>query len=145
MSNRQLKYANTFRVMSIIAIVFGILSIKSGGMVLFTEGDAHQAAGNYVPFVLWFNFLAGFVYILAGIGLWRQHSFAPPLALAITLATVAVFIVFGAHVYSGGSYEMRTVVAMSLRSLIWFGITLSAYTLGRRQHTTTTGNELFRN
>jgi len=77
MQNRQRKYSLTFRVMSIIAVVFGLLTIKSGGMVLFTEGDAHQAAGNYVPFVLWFNFLAGFVYILAGIGLWRQHSFAP--------------------------------------------------------------------
>ncbi len=142
MSNRPDKNTLIFRLMSIVAILFGILTLKTGGMVLFTEGEAHQAAGNYVPFVLWFNFIAGFIYIIAGLGLWRQRSGATSLALAITVATVAIFIVFGLHIYSGGSYEMRTVVAMSLRSGIWFSITLTAYMLGQPQRHKTTGNEI---
>ena len=48
-----------------IAIVFGIMTIKSGGAVLFTDGEARLAAGDYVSFVLWFNFLAGFLYVVA--------------------------------------------------------------------------------
>ncbi len=31
---------------------------------------ARVAAGNFVPFVVWFNFLAGFVYVAAGVELW---------------------------------------------------------------------------
>ena len=39
-------------------------------------GAARQAAGHYVPFVLWFNFLAGFAYIVAGVGLWMRRRWA---------------------------------------------------------------------
>ncbi|WP_425478346.1 hypothetical protein [Stenotrophomonas pictorum] len=48
------------RVVSLIAIGFGLMTIWEGGAVLFVDGAARQAAGHYVPFVLWFNFLAGF-------------------------------------------------------------------------------------
>jgi hypothetical protein len=41
-------------------------------MALFGTEATRAAAGNAVPFVLWFNFLAGFAYILAGLGLLRQ-------------------------------------------------------------------------
>ena len=54
------------RVVSLIAIGFGLMTIREGGAVLFVDGAARQAAGHYVPFVLWFNFLAGFVYLVAG-------------------------------------------------------------------------------
>ncbi len=43
-------------IMTVIAVVFGLLTIKSGGSVLFVDGIAREDAGNYVPFVLWFNF-----------------------------------------------------------------------------------------
>ena len=61
------------RVVSLIAIGFGLMTIWEGGAVLFVDGAARQAAGHYVPFVLWFNFLAGFAYIVAGVGLWMRR------------------------------------------------------------------------
>ena len=59
-------------VVTVIAVVFGLLTIKSGGSVLFIDGIDREDAGNYVPFVLWFNFLTGFVYLFAGAGLFMQ-------------------------------------------------------------------------
>ncbi len=53
-----------------MAIAFGMLTIKSGRQVVFGNIAARVAAGNFVPFVVWFNFLAGFVYVAAGVGLW---------------------------------------------------------------------------
>jgi len=41
-----------------IAIVFGVATLLSGGQVLFGNDAARAAAGAYVPFVLWFNFIA---------------------------------------------------------------------------------------
>ncbi len=128
------KHPTVLRIMSLVAILFGIVTVKSGGMVLFTEGEAHQAAGNYVPFVLWFNFTAGFVYITAGIGLWLQRSWAALLAIIIAVATLLVFIALGVHIYSGGAYEMRTIGAMSMRSIIWTAIALITYIVGRQVH-----------
>ena len=58
------------RVLSLVAMAFGVMTIKEGGAVLFIGGAARVAAGNYVPFVLWFNFFAGFAYVLAGVGIW---------------------------------------------------------------------------
>ena len=127
MSDEQHKRPITFWLISIVAIIFGMLTIRSGGMVLFTEGEAHQAAGNYVPFVLWFNFLAGFAYIAAGVGLWLQRRWAASLALIIAVATVMTFIALAVHIYFAGAYEMRTVAAMSLRSGVWISIALVAF------------------
>lgn len=120
-----------FKAMSLVAIIFGLLTIKVGGMVLFTGGEAHQAAGDYVPFVLWFNFVAGFVYIATGILLWRQHSAAALMAAIIAVSTLLVFIAFGVHIFADGPYEMRTVGAMSMRSIIWAGIALITYLICR--------------
>ncbi len=118
-----------FRIwaISLVAVGFGLKTIKEGGMILFGGEAAHTAAGNYVPFVLWFNFVAGFAYVVAGVGLWLQQRWAVWLAVAIAAATVLTFAAFGVHVYSGGAYEQRTVIAMSLRSLVWVTIAAIAW------------------
>mgnify|MGYP006374702937 CR=1 FL=1 len=112
---------------SLVAVGFGLLTIKEGGTILFGDAAARAAAGNYVPFVLWFNFLAGFAYVIAGIGMWRQQRWAAWLAAAIAVATALTFAAFGAHGASGGAYEQRTVIAMSLRTLVWTAIAVLAY------------------
>jgi len=109
-------------VVAIVAVSFGLLTLKSGGAVLFVDGPARAAAGNYVPFVLWFNFLAGFAYILAGVGLFLWRNWAIKLSMLIALATVLVFAAFGLHILFGGAYESRTVGAMSLRTAVWLVI-----------------------
>jgi len=110
------------RAAAIVAVLFGLTTIASGGNALFGGAAARQAAGAYLPFVLWFNFLAGFAYVAAGAGLWQRRRWAAILALAIAGATLLVFAAFGVHVGNGGAYEMRTVGAMTLRSLVWIAI-----------------------
>lgn len=114
-------------VVAAIAVLFGLLTIKSGGSVIFIDGVDRQAAGNYVPLVVWFNFLAGFVYIIAGAGLWMQKQWAVKLSVLIVAATLIVYAILGLHILSGGLYEMRTVVAVGLRSAVWSVIALVAY------------------
>lgn len=109
-----------------IAVVFGIATVLSGGQVLFGNDAARAAAGAYVAFVLWFNFAAGFAYIVAGVGLvlWRQWGAL--LALAIAAATVFIAAAFGVHIMGGGAYEMRTVAALALRCAVWIAISILA-------------------
>ena len=113
-------------IAAIVAVVFGGMTLFSGGSVLFIDGDARASAGNYVPFVLWFNFVAGFAYILSGVGLFLWQKWGINLALIILVATLATFIGFGLHIWLGGSYEPRTIGAMSLRSMVWLIIALKA-------------------
>ena len=115
------------RVISWVAFGFGLLTVKEGGLVLFGDEAARTAAGNYVPFVLWFNFLAGFAYVIASAGLWMKQPWAVWLAIVIAAATALAFAAFGAHIFTGGAYEMRTVMAMSLRLLLWTVIAAVAW------------------
>lgn len=119
---------------SVIAVLFGLLTIREGGGVLFWSEAARTAAGQYVPFVVWFNFLAGFAYVVTGVGLWFRRRWAARLALVIAGSTLAVFAAFGVHVAGGGGHELRTIVAMSLRSTVWVVIALAAYKFLLRSH-----------
>ncbi len=109
-------------ILAVFAAVFGVMTLKSGGTVLFVDGPARAAAGNYVPFVLWFNFLAGFAYILAAVGLFLMRPWALVLAISIAALTIAAFAALGIYIWLGGAYETRTIAAMSLRSFVWLGI-----------------------
>jgi len=110
-----------------VAVLFGILTIKSGGQVLFGDESYRLAAGNYVPFVLWFNFTAGFIYMIAGIGIALRKPWAAGVALLIAISTLLVFAAFGLYIFAEGAYEMRTVAAMTLRSTIWTVIFVLTY------------------
>lgn len=127
----QRKWHLTALVLGVVAILFGILTILSGGRVLFGDAAARSAAGAVVPFILWFNFAAGFAYLAAGFGLMARRSWAVRLSIAIAAATVLAFAAFGVHVWSGGAYELRTVGAMSLRSIVWIGIAVTASRLAK--------------
>jgi len=122
----------TLRIFSVIAVVFGLLTLKEGGSVIFDIGPARPTAGNFVPYVVWFNFLSGFFYIAAGIGLWSQKRWAVSLSIALMISIVLTYIVFGIHILNGGPYEMRTVYAMALRSFMWLVISIIAYKQIRR-------------
>ncbi len=117
----------------IIAIIFGVMTIKSGSAVLFFDDAAREAAGNYVAFVLWFNFIAGFFYIVAGIGLWLKRAWASKLAIIIAALTTITFAAFGIYILMGGSYELRTVIAMTLRSVIWIVIAFVATNYNKQE------------
>ncbi len=114
-------------VASVIAVAFGVMTIKSGGSVLFIDGEARRAAGNVVNFVLWFNFTAGFFYIATGIGIWMGKAWAPIFAIGIAVLTLTVFGLLGLHIFNAGEYEQRTVMAMTLRSAIWISIAMMCY------------------
>lgn len=113
------------------AILFGLATIISGGRVLFGDAAVRSAAGAVVPFVLWFNFAAGFAYVAAGLGLMARKDWAVWLSIVIAAATVLVFAAFGLHVWRGGAYELRTVAAMSMRSIVWISIAITASRLAK--------------
>lgn len=114
-------------VASAVAVLFGLMTIRAAGQVLFGDEEARRSAGAYVGFVVWFNFVAGFAYVVAGSGLWARQRWAALLALVIAAATLLTFAAFGVHVATGGLYESRTVAAMSLRTIVWLTITWVAY------------------
>jgi len=64
------------RIAGGFALLFGALTVVSGGFVLFGGQTAMQLAGNVVRFVVWFNFLAGAAYMAVGIGMFLRKRWA---------------------------------------------------------------------
>lgn len=111
--------------LALAAIVFGLVTIVSGGRALFGSMEVRAAMGHTVPFVLWFNFLAGFLYVIAGAGsLWGKRR-AADLSLLLAIFTLVIFAAFGVHVFGGDAYEIRTFGAMILRSLFWVAMAIA--------------------
>ena len=102
-----------------LAVGFGLATLMEGGHVLFGGPQARADAGDIVPFVLVFNFSAGFAYVLAGAGAALGRKWALFVARALAVTTLAVFAAFGVHVLADGAYELRTPVAMTIRSGFW--------------------------
>ncbi len=113
------------KAIALLALIFGVMTLISGGNVLFGPEQAQEAAGNYMAFVVWFNFLAGFAYVIAAIGIWLNRGWAVGLGALIAVATGLAALGFGFQVAQGGAYEMRTVGALTLRIGFWVAITLA--------------------
>lgn len=109
---------------SAAAIMFGVLTVLSDGRILL---GPPAAAGEAVPFVHWFNFGAGFAYVLAGGGLLTGKPWAVWLATIIALSTIMVFGAFGVHILLGRPYEAHTIGGMMLRMVAWQIITIIAW------------------
>lgn len=110
------------RAFIVFGFIFGIITLYSGGSVLFGPQEARDSAGAYIPFVVWFNFLAGGVYIVAAAGLWLRKRWGILLAIAISASTVFVAVVFAYTIMQGADFEMRTVGAMAIRASVWAGL-----------------------
>ncbi len=110
---------------ALVAVAFGVITIIVGGKTLLGGPAERAAAGNIVPFVLWFNFIAGFAYVIAGCGVFLWQRWAALLSAAIAVATVAVFCALGTYIFFGGALEPRTIGAMTARSLVWIAIAVA--------------------
>ncbi|SLN63442.1 hypothetical protein RUM8411_03143 [Ruegeria meonggei] len=113
------------RPAAVIAALFGLLTTFSGGMVLFGVSTVKSAAGDAVPIVLWFNFLAGFVYVVGAVALYKSAAWARRIAWAIGICTALVFLVLIAMALGGTPFEWRTVGAMTIRSGFWLAIAIA--------------------
>ncbi len=119
------------KLLIIFALVFGVMTVFSGGSVLFGPAEAQVWAGNYVRFVVWFNFSAGFAYIGAAIGLWSRADWAVRLSGLIAIATAVVALGFATVVAFGSPFEMRTVGALTIRVSFWTAVALIARRVAR--------------
>ncbi len=109
---------------AIVAIVFGGVTVLTGGRALFGGSETRAGFGNTVPFVLWFNFLAGFAYIAAGAGLLLRRRWAAYASLFVAVSTILLFLIFGVYIIGGGAFERRTIAALTIRSLFWVAVTI---------------------
>ena len=113
----QSKYVRIIqRVLSIVAVLFGLITLIAGIGVLAGSDP------GYIVFkpLLIYNTVMGLAYVVTGIIAWRNFYRGKYAAAAIFILN---FIVLGAIGYlylSGNGVAINSVHAMILRTVIWF-------------------------
>lgn len=95
--------------------IFGLLTLFMSSSVLFDWFGIRAKEGHYVPFIVWANWLCGFLYITAAYGVWKNKTWAKiPLFSAMVILILAFFGLV-IHLTSGGLYETKTPGALAFR------------------------------
>ena len=120
---------NTRYIVAFVLFAFALLTLFLSSSVIFDWFGIRAMEGNYVPFIVWANFISSIIYLRAVFGFvtarpWTWKILGSSLVLLI-FATIALQI----YINSGGIYELKTPKAMIFRSAVTAIFTLAAYLL----------------
>lgn len=110
-------------------LLFGLLTVFMGGSVIFDLFGIRAIEGNYVLFVVWANWICGFLYIAASAGFIKKKRWASFLLFAAFLLLLITFAAFFLHIRNGGLFEKKTLFAMTFRTAITLILAIAAYFL----------------
>lgn len=107
--------------------VFALLTLFLSGSVLFDWYGIQAKKSNYVPFVVWSNFLSSGFYLSAAYGLFKQKIWAVrPLIVSVLILAAALVGLF-VHIEADGQYETKTIGALVFRTAITLVFTFLTY------------------
>ncbi|MHB1224908.1 MAG: hypothetical protein ACYC2G_12850 [Gemmatimonadaceae bacterium] len=109
-------HSRSRRISALVAAVFGIVTLITGGRILLGLGEAGFPV---IQPVLLFNTVMGALYLLAAVLIARNIERGRPLALLIAVANVAVLLAIVGLRAGGGEVANQTIAAMTLRSAVW--------------------------
>ena len=111
----------TAKFLSLIGVVFGIVTIISGGSVLFGSNPGYVV---FFPLVV-FNTIMGFAYISTGIMVWWNIVRSKTMAGIIFLLNLSALILISYLYWIGSDIANQSLGAMSFRSVVWMIIYFS--------------------
>jgi len=114
-------------IIAAIVVVFGLLTLFLSGSVIFDLFGIREKEGNYVPLVVWSNFISSIIYIFAAYGFIKRQTWTPAILSVSIIILIVAFIGLLIHIYLGGIYETRTIGAMIFRIIVTLIFTILAY------------------
>ncbi|MGC1631474.1 MAG: hypothetical protein WA749_05105 [Gelidibacter sp.] len=95
--------------------------------IIFDWFHIRAKEGNYVLFIVWANFVANILYLIAAHGFIKRTEWTFGILI---VALIILFIAFGAlqsHLNNGGVYESKTVKASIFKMRVTSIFSLAAY------------------
>ena len=102
-------------ILLIFLLLFGGVTLFMSSSVLFDWFGIRAKEGNFVPLVVWVNWICGILYLITAFGIllnqiWTKIPLLISLGILI-LAYIGLFI----HINNDGLYETKTIGAMAFR------------------------------
>lgn len=105
-------------VLITILAIFGSVTLFMSSSILFDWLGIRGKEGNFVPPVVWANWICGILYLMTAFGIFRHKAWAKiPLIISL-LILMGTFIILFIHINGGGLYETKTVRAMAFRTAV---------------------------
>ena len=102
-------------ILLIFLILFGGVTLFMSSSVLFDWFGIRAKEGNYVPGIVWANFVCGILYLIAAYGILKNLTWAKfPLIISMIILVFAYIGLF-IHINNDGLYETKTIGAMAFR------------------------------
>lgn len=105
-----------------VSLLVGLLTILTGGGVIADLFGMREKEGHYVLFVVWANFICGFLYLLASYGFFKRKNWVSTVLSFSVWILIAAFIGLIVWILNKEPYETKTIVALSFRILITLGL-----------------------
>lgn len=116
-------------LITIVLAGFGLLTLFLSTSVIFDLFGIRAKEGNYVPLVVWANFISSILYLVAAYGLLKMKKWPVWLLVISAVILVAAFIGLKIHISKGGLYEVKTVNAMIFRIGLTVLLAVASYFL----------------
>lgn len=128
-----MKAKNTInKISAIILLVFAFATLFMSSSVIFDWFGIRAKEGNYVLFIVWTNFISGFLYVAAAYYFFKNKNNAFSILLFVLLLLVIAFIALQFHINNDGIYEAKTVKAMIFRIALTIVLAITArFTLNK--------------
>jgi len=108
---------------------FAILTLFLSASVIFNLFNTRENEGNYVPFIVWVNFISSIIYLIASYGLIKFKKWPTLFLVVSSVILAAAFIGLKVHISNGGIYEPKTVNAMMFRIALTIVFAITSYFL----------------
>lgn len=108
---------------AVFMLLLGLVSLFMTTSIIFDLFHIRQMEGNYVPFIVYANFICSIIYLIASYGFFKEKRSTTAYLFVASSILIIAFIAFGIYILKGGIYETKTVKAMSVRTLITIAFT----------------------
>ncbi len=116
-----------FYIPIVVLTAFALLTLFLSSSVIFDMFGIRAKEGNYVLFIVWANFIASLLYLLAAYNWYKLKSIATKILGSTTVMLIIAQIALFVHINGGGIYEEKTVKAMFFRITITLVFTIISY------------------
>lgn len=112
--------------------IFGFATFFASSAILLDLFGVRETEGNYVPFIVFTNFIVSLLYLVAVYGFLKNKILAIKLLLASLVILIVAFAGLWVHIWSGGLYETKTIGAMAFRIIVTIGFAVVAYFINKK-------------
>lgn len=120
-------------VHTLLLSLIGIVSVFMTLSVIFDLFGIRAMEGNYVLFIVYANLVCGIIYLYTAIANWKNLTNSFYSLVLASLILIVAFIAFGVYISNGGIHEVKTIKAMTFRTVFTLVMAALSYVMLRKE------------